>query len=522
MPEQLTREQLQDVIQFSQALYAAENIGIYSPWLSNQLLQGLNNNPRIPDLDKIKEALADYKNQAKDLQGYMEFMNNYDMIFKRTLQSYANVLAFDLQIVCTNAFTQADYESDEYKEDKKRIYKFLDRFDYIQEFKNVVLEVLLHETYFTWFRKTKWGNQGMKCALQIMPQDYCILTGYWENGLLWDLDYNYFLQPGVDIDGFDPSIKKTFYSMFGPDSKPIINYRPTAPLNKRTGQYAYWAQTSPNDGAWAWKFDPKNFNATPYLAPFLKDAIMNDEVAQLQVDKDMISAYAVLAGEIRLFDNAKSGTKANQFAIDPATLGTFMGKAKQGLGKLLKLVAMPVENLKFFQFSDSTPDMYSDQLSNSAGVGSGVSRVIYSSDRMSNAEIEAGIIDQYNTMKPLYQQFNKFMTFYGNQLTRKYKFKFIFDGCSYPFEREKRFERLIKAADKGMVLNPSAYASVLGYAPQDFERMLQESKWGGWNELWQLPLNASTTAQTEGGRPPKEDGDLSDSGEGNRNSDGEL
>lgn len=43
---------------------------------------------------------------------------------------------------------------------------------------------------------------------------------------------------------------------------------------------------------------------------------------------------------------------------------------------------------------------------------------------MSAAEIEAGIIDQYNTMKPLYYQFENFLNYYVNQLTTKYKFKF--------------------------------------------------------------------------------------------------
>ena len=258
----------------------------------------------------------------------------------------------------------------------------------------------------------------------------------------------------------------------------------------------------------------------PYLAPFLKDAIKNDDVAQLQYNKDMISAYAILAGEIRLFDNAKSGTVVNQWAIDPGTLGGFMAKAKAGLGELVKLVALPTENTKFYQFIDNNTDMYTDQLSTSAGVGSGVSRVIYSSDRMSAEEVKAGIIDQYNTVRPMYHQFENFLNFYVNQLTKKYHFKFTFDGCSYPFEREYRVDRIMKLADKGMVLTPSAYASAFGFKPQDFERMLQESKWSGWNQYWQLPLNASTTPggslENTGGRPEKDDFDLSDSGEMNR------
>lgn len=518
----INEEQVQAVIQFAQGLWAGEKYGAYSPWLQNQLLNNLNNNSIVPTYQKIQEALASYKESANNLQGYMEFMQKFDMIFSRTLMSYVNVLSFDLTVTCKNAFTQSDYQSTEYAEDKKRIYKFLDNFDYKAEFRKMLQEMMRHEVVYTWFRKTKWGNKGMKCALQIMPQNRCMLTGYWEKGLLWDFDMNYFLQPGVDIDGFDPAFKKYYNNVFGDNQNPW-HYIPTNPLDSREGIFATWTQTSPDDGAWCFKLFPENFNTTPYLAPFLKDAIRNDEIANLQYNKDIASAYGILAGEIRLFDNAKSGTTANQFAIDPATLGAFMGKVKEGLqnvvttGPTTKAVAMPTENIKWFQFSDSNPTMYEQQLSNSAGVGSGISRVIYSSDRMSNAEIEAGIIDQYNTVKQVYSQFNNFLEFFGNQLTKKYKFKMTLDGCSYPFEREKRFERLTKAADKGIVLGPSAWASAMGYTPMEFDRLLDEAKYGDFSNKWQLMLNTNTTAQdSQGGRPQKNTGDLTDSGESSR------
>lgn len=522
MPNHLTREQLKDVIDFSEAIYVADNIGLYTPWMSNELLQRLNNNPRIPSIDSIKEALADYRSNEKNLQAYTEFMTHFDMIFERTLYSYVNTLAFDLCITCTNAFTQSDYESELYQKDKVTVYRFLDQFDYKSEFRKVVVQLMKREMYFTWFRKTKWGNKGMKFALQIMPQDYCLLTGYWEKGMLYDLDYNYFLQPGVDINGFDPSIKKMYSMIFSGDNQNWYNYRPTNPLNKRTGQFAYWAQTSPEDGAWVFKFDSSNFNGTPFLAPFLKDTIKNDEIASLQYDKDIIGAYGILAGEIRLFDNAKSGTVANQFAIDPATLGGFMAKAKAGLGNV-KLAALPTENNKFYQFSDSNTSMYTDQLSTSAGVGSGVSRIIYSSDRMGNAEIEAGITDQFNTMKAVYPQFQNFLEFYVNKLTKHYKFKFNFEGCGYAFEREKRFDRLVKMADHGVVLGPSAWAAAMGYTPMEFERLLNEGMWSDFSSKWQPMINTYTRTGSdttdEGGRPREDSEDLTDSGVRSRDND---
>ena len=59
----------------------------------------------------------------------------------------------------------------------------------------------------------------------------------------------------------------------------------------------------------------------------------------------------------------------------------------------------------------------------------------------------------------------------------------------------------------------------MGVKPQTLERMLQESKWSGWRDLWQLPMNAYTTsgnADNTGGRPRSDDSVLTDSGEASR------
>ena len=522
--DSLTKSQVQDVVQFAQSLWQAERYGMnfYSPDLSNSVLKNLNNNPQAPSMEKLVKIITNYKENTTDLQSYMDFMSHFDMIFERTLYSYVNTLSFDLNITCANAFTKEDYESAEYIEDKKRVYKFLDRFNYKAEFRKVLLEVMKNEVYYTWFRKTKWKNQGMKYALQIMPQDRCMLTGYWENGLLFDFDMTYFLEPGVDIDAYDPVFKKYYTRVFGESGKTIKDYRPTNPFNERNGTYAMWTQTSPKDGAWIFKFNPNDFTIVPFLAPFMKDTLRNSEIEQLQYDKDMIAAYAILAGEIRLFDDAKSGAVSDQFAIAPDTLGVFMGKAKAGLGKV-KLAALPLENTDFYQYTDNNKDMYENQLRSSAGVGSGISRVIYSSDRMGNAELEAALNEMYNTVKPMYYQFSNFLNYYVNQITKKYEFRFNFEGSNYGFEREKRFDRLIKLADKGLVLGPSAWASVMNYTPQDFERLLQESKATGWiDKFSQMMVNANTQSYDKGGRPTKDTGDLSDSGELNRNVDSEL
>ena len=514
MAEKISRSDVQDVIDFSSGLMAMD--GFYSPFLSNQLLTTLNNNPRLPSSASVKKALNDYKNSGEDLQGFVEFASSFDMIFKRTLYSYANALSFDLQITCKNAYTESDYQSDEYKKDRQTVDNFLTNFDYKKEFYNVLLNVLKRDTYFTWFRKTKTGNRGkMKFALQIMPQDYCMLTGYFEKGLLWSLNILYYMQPGVDLNGFDPSITKTYLRAL----ETVDSYVPSAPLNDRKGSYAMWVDVSPLDGAWAWKFDTSSFANNPFLSPYVANVLRNDEIGELQYNKDLIAASGILAGEIKLFDSAKSGQKANQFSIDPKTLGTFMSLVKKGLQSTIKAVAVPLENIKFFQFEDKNPNSYTNELTTTAGIGTGISRVIYSSDKMSNAELEAALNEVYQTMKPMYAQFNNFLDFYVNQMTSKYKFKFEFVGSNYQFERDSRFDKMMKMADKGLVLNSSAWASAVGMNPVTFDRMLAESKYTGWIDKYsQMLLNANTSSykDNEGGRERKNARDLTESGEASR------
>ena len=71
-------------------------------------------------------------------------------------------------------------------------------------------------------------------------------------------------------------------------------------------------------------------------------------------------------------------------------------------------------------------------------------------------------------------------------------------------------------------MNASQWASAIGVEPQVFERSLAESKYTGWVEEYsQLLMNVNTAnagSAGESGRPKKEDGDLSDSGELNRDS----
>ena len=501
--KQLSSSQLDSVLQFSQGLYnGLSGYSIFAtPYSQYQNLIRINNNPAKPTYEKLAKALESAPYDYQTLSSYSEFMEIWDAIYAKTLRYFAGLLAFDLSYQCTNVKNPSEYKSQEYKDDVKRVNKFLDRFDYKSEFRKVVKEIMRKETSYVWFRDSQEINSPIeidedkvkrteKFGLQIMPDKYCLLTGYFNSGqLLYDFNMNYFLNSTVDINLFAPIFKKKFREVFDSDE---ATYNPSAQLDYRTGEFATWVQTSPVDGAWAFKFDLSNFRQVPPLANLMKGCLDKEDAQALQKDKNMISAYLVLAGEIATMSTEKSGNKADQFKISPNTMGKFMALVNQGLKDNVKPVALPLEDIKGWQFNDSNTNMVENQEKITAADGASATTLIYTSDKMSQFELENAIYSDYCFIKPLYDQFNQFLNFFVNRKTKKYKFEFFFDGLDGQWDREKRREALRNYADKGIVLDSTMWASALGMKPQAFQRSLECAHNSDFIENLTMMLNANT------------------------------
>lgn len=487
----LTEKDVWNVLQFANSLNGTYGMGVYTPQMLNSTLINLNNNPQAADEQKVMKALVNYKSSASDLQSMNEFMEYTDMLFKRTINYYAGLLSFDLSMSCINAYTIDDYKSKEYEEDKRRIYKFLDRFKYRAEFYKMTKEVLRHETVFTWFR-----DDDKTSTLQTMPQKYCILTGYFPQGLLYNFDMSYFLQAGVDIDNYDSVFKDYYNKVF--DNPNTEVYRQSKNFNNMDSTFALWTETSPNEGAWAFKLDNTNFNNVPFLSALMKDTVFNDTIRRLQKDKRMLEAQKLIIGELPLFDSTKI-VKADQFAIDPNTAGALLAIIRSSVSDNFKFGAMPCKDVEEYQYEDKNADAYSKQLNTTAGVGASASRVVYSDDRMSQEEIRQSLMADYEIVKPLYAQFANFLEFFANKKTKKYKFRFTFDGSTLGFEKKERQDSIFKLAENGLLL-PSAIQSAFGFTPMDFDAQLMEGRAMG----FKLESIHTASDKNSGGRPTAE------------------
>lgn len=527
--ESLSQEELNLTLEFANGLYNGFQYGYATPFTQNRNLIDLTNiDTEKPTLSNILDALKKSNLDPTKLQGYSEFLAVFDTIYGKTINYYDGMLSYDLSMSCKNVKNPTEYKSKEYKEDLKRVYKFLDSFDYKQEFRKVTKQLLRTGISFNWLRDSVGTynedtdaleiEKQRNFALQFLPQKECLITGYFNKGsLLFDFNMNYFLNSTVDINLFDPWFSEKYANLWTENK---LNYNPSAQLKNREGNFANYIQTSPLNGAWCFKWDCENFAIIPPFASLMKSAINNDTVTDLQMDKDIISAYLLLAGEIGMMDSLKSGDKTNQTKFSAKALGEFMNLVTSGLKKNVKAVAMPLENIRGWQYNDQNPNMADTQYTSTASQGVSASRLIYSSDKMSLSEMQNAIITDYNLISKLYRQYENFLEFYINRKTKKYKFSFNFNGSTYPFERESRQKAINELATLGLTLNSSAWASVYGYRPQEFDRMLEEAHYGDMQDKLTMLLNKNTMSNNDdqsndnkGGRPTINDNEVKDSGE---------
>lgn len=517
MTDKLTEEQLSTVLEFASGLYDnIANYGMFSPFSQNDNLLRINNNPLKPTEEKLEEALTKVPYDKELVRSYSEFMEVWDSIYGKTLKYYCGLLAYDLSWVCTNIKDPKEYQSEEYKKDLKRLYKFFDKFDYKSEFSKITNEVLKKGASFTWYRDSEPINQVLDekksehFALQIMPDKYCKITGYTSKGNpIYDFDVSYFLNPTVDIKLFSPILINKFKDTINNNKD---RYIPSNSLNNRDGVYGnQYVQTSPLDGAWCFKFDVSNYRIVPPFASMMKGCLSNDDIIRLQKDKDIIGAYYLLAGEIKTIDNAKTD-KADQFKISPKTTGALMQLLTKGLNKNVKGLIFPAENIRGWQYSDNNINMATNHLKSTTAQGASASSLIYTTDKMAQFELENAIYTDYSMVKGLYRQYSNFLNYYVNKKTSKYKFNFTLDGLDRQWDREKRQTSLRNYSDKGIVLGESQWASALGMNPCDFSRSLEEGCYSDFTQKLTLMLNANTMKDGSGenGRPKAEGLDKSD------------
>ncbi len=170
--------------------------------------------------------------------------------------------------------------------------------------------------------------------------------------------------------------------------------------------------------------------------------------------------------------------------------------------------------MQAFAFEGDT-DVLSKWIQTSMSMSGMDTALIYSMQTKANLvdsqlsfESDSKIMEQQ-----LYPQFAAFLDYWVNIRTNKYKYRFRLEGNDYYLNRTQRYDRAMGMADKGIVL-PQLISSAIGLLPQEFERMLQESRETGFvDKLTPIISGFQMSGKdVEGGRPKSSDSELGESG----------
>lgn len=504
----LTVNEVYDVLSFAQTCYdfaygkqnKFDNFqGSYSPKLTNQRLAEIGLNPKKLNEKQLEKILCDPVSNQNNLIGYSEFLKFNDMIAKRTLGYLGNLPSFDYTFTCTNISDPTEYKSEEYKKDLAFVKDFLSKFDVRGQFSFVNRRTFEIDAFYSIFRM-----DGERYEFQELPYQYCRITGKnlsW--GLQFDFDLNWFNKMGLSWKQY-PKIFKKMYDAVNVGKK-AKKYDPGNKLNKRDATYCLWSQTSslPEMGNFAcFKMNSDIYASMPYLTPMFQETINKPIIRELQTNQYIIASQKIMIGLIPLLKEQKSGQVKDALAVSPETMGKFLGLLKRGLSDAIKITGAPFADVKQVEFDPPQTSMYNQANEVQAASSGATSRLIYASDKQSATEIVYSANIDEMIAKSVYPQYEKWLSTMINHFTKKYKFKFKFEGTNFSENRKNRLDNALKLADKGIVM-PAKIAASMGMDVFEMTELIQQCKYDGFQELLYLLPNSNTKDMgTQGaGRP---------------------
>lgn len=512
--EKLTEQEVWDVLKYVQSAAGLGTMPISIDML-NQAMKSisLGQTGEVTET-QVSDALAAPKENEDELRRISQSFDITSSIYKRLLSYMGNLPSWDYTFSCTNIRDVKDYKKKRYKDDLKTFENFMQSFDHKQEFSKVIKQLFRNEAYFAVFR-----DESDKFVLQELPQDRCTISGKFSYGLLFSFDYHYFSTSGVNIDFYPPVFKKTLAKLEKNKIDPL-GYNPSDILKGRGNHgFVLDVDCSPIDNFWMFKFSPEIVARIPYFVGLFPDVVNQDTIRELQKSSYIASASKIIAGKVPLLQGKASVKDA--ISISPDLLGKFMALVQSAINSTaVKITATPLEDMTGFDFK-SDPDISSSYLKNILASSGVSSNLLFSQDTKLTV-LEAALamnIDEILATS-IYPQFQDFLNWHINKLTKTYKFNVQLEGSTIYTDQERRLEKAMELAQSGIVL-PQKISSGMNMSPFEFERQLAMAKASGFvDNLTPILMSGQMPKGTNVGAPEKKDKDISESGSQTREVDG--
>lgn len=465
--------------------------------LNRLITRDMNNNTNTPTFslytkDNIAEYLKNPYTYQQQLRRAVTYIYGASPHFRRLIQYFTGLS--DLAYVVSPY--RIDPKSANVKSVSRNYRKVLSTMSAMSvktQFPKIITVCLREDVYYG----TMWVTND-NITIQQLPADYCAVSTIEGSVLNVTFDFSYFDGHAQYLE-FYPTEFQAKYKVY------------------QSNRRMRWQELdSPTSFAIKCNNDILDYPLPPF-AGILREVYDLEDYKQLKLTKTTLENYAMLVMTIGLNENGEwqiDLDKAKEFwrnldSVLPDEIGSV-------------LTPMPIDKISFEKSHTGDTDTIADAEQNLFSAA-GVSSLLFNNDKASaNALVLSIKADQsitFGIVKSIEDAINRFIQAqaYGKN------FKVTFLDCS-PFNRKELGDMYLKACQYGVPMVSYYCASQgLSQAEMDCMNFLE-------NDILNIkssfvPLQSSSTQSTssngngatdEGGAPPKDMDDLSESGEQNR------
>ncbi len=452
-------------------------------------------NPRKYTRKQVRQFMDNPVANERQLREVSQFLYVNSGAYMRLINFFASLLTFDNYII---PFSSTDkFDAPAFKRALGKVNDYLEKYNIKRELSKIMTVIMLEDVFFGIETEDK-----KSIMIRRLPSDYCKITHFDDGVYGFSFDMSFF-----DNNENKPLLKEQFPPQF---TQMYNAYQNGDGMNSK------W-QMVDEDIAVCFKFHDNLLYNVPPLAGTFEDILYLDDSKALSYSQDLMANYRILFQKMPFKDKP---TGMGDLLIDGKVAREYHNNIKATLPDNVGIITSPMEvsSIPLDRQKDKEKDNVHRAEAN-IYTSSGVSRAMFNDDASNSITINKSITADAAMLTRLLHQFE---VFFKNRLSRfgsnSYGFKLAFLDTTV-FNRDERLDQYLKTAQYG--LPKSILFAALGRSANEITSLLEYENSINLVDKMRPLKSSHTDTGDEGGRPTKNEDDLSGEGKktraGNKN-----
>lgn len=462
------------------------NLNQYNPFLQNTRLKTLAGLPIEMSKTGIANALKNPQFHEEEIRGAAASLSSSQYLYYKILRQAGDIPLMKY-VKYPPLLEPSEYKTDRFKNDDDFVDEWLEKFDVVNTFKRIAIEVKREgkPSYLLRSHVTKKGGKKTVdfAALQKLPPQFVKLTAIGEHGFVASFNLMVFMNPAFVPAQYPTFIQRVWDDMITNKIAVLDPKRKTYKLDvqkastyvykdedgnsydtliERTEQktYMFWVQL-PQDLCYTFCSDTSTATAAPDTAGLFMDL---QELTDYSVLAGLIASTpltSLLTGEIELIPNPSTGR--DQTAMNPETVLKFQNLFNSMTSTNTEAFFAPLKNLKLQSLNNvpNSSEIKTKAVSNFISVA-GEGGNIIATEKPSIAQVKTANMLSAAQYDFVVKQFKSALNnIVQDCIGADYKWKVDVFGDIFSEQNQKKYlKELVTAGMKGLVPKLLAYEDI--------------------------------------------------------------